>query len=136
MSLDERPVQAAVRDHQVEEPIQKRKIGPEPWGEMDVGLRRRRGAAGVDDDQERRAGPSAAIQDPRPEDALGLGQVVADMQDGVGDVKVPVGARIPVAPERLDERQRGRRRAETCIAIHVRGTETGADEREGVILLK
>jgi hypothetical protein len=82
-------------------------------------------------------GPPAAIQDPRPENALGLGRVVADMQDGVGDVKVPVGAGIPVAPERLDQRQRRRRRAETRIAIHVRGTEAGiADEREGVILLK
>ena len=58
-----------------------------------------------------------------PQNRLRLGDVVAPEHDRVAVIDVPVGPRLAVGAEALLQRRRGGGRAETCVAVHVRGAE-------------
>jgi hypothetical protein len=121
----------------MQDAIEQGDIGPEPWGEVDVGGRGGRRRPWVDDDQFRRLRPGEPVEDPHPEHRLVLGEVAADEEQAVGGVEVGVRARLAVGAERFPEGLRRRCRAQPGVAVELAGADPGmADDREGVVLLE
>jgi hypothetical protein len=119
------------------QPVHQREVRARARRQVDVGLARDRRLARVDAEHPRRIGTAPAVEDPHPQDGLGLGDVVAVERDRVAVVDVGVGAGLPVRAE--GGLQRGRRgcRAQARVAVHVRRADPRlADHRERVVLLQ
>src|SRR5690606_24227924 len=95
------------------------------------------GRARVDAQQRRRIRPGAAVEDPRPQHALRLRDVVAVRGDDVGVVEVGVGARLAVTAEAFLQRLARGRRAQPGVAVQVWGADAATGyRRERVVLLE
>ena len=130
-------VDTAVADEQMQDAIEERDIRADPWRDMNVGLLRSRRCARIDDDQFRRIGTATPIEHAHPQNGVGAGRVVTDMEDAVRLVDVEVTARLPVRSERFLQRGRSGCGAQSRIAVRVRRAETCfCDEPERVVLLE
>ena len=70
-------------------------------------------------------------------DSLREGDVVPDVEDGIGQVEVRVRAGVTVGAERLDQGVRGGGGAEARVAVHVwRADPAVAHDGEGVVLFE
>jgi hypothetical protein len=129
-------VDEVARDEFVDDRVEQREVRPGPQCQMQVGLLGDERPARVDGDQLRRVGSCAAIEDPLPQDGLGLGDVVAEARDElrVGDIRVRAG--LAVAAEALLQRLAGRRRAQPRVAVEMVAADSRADhDRQRVVVL-
>jgi len=124
-------------DDQVEEPVQQGDIGAEARRQMHVRLRGGDRPAWIHHDQAGRVVAAAPVQNARPQHGLGLGHVVADLEDGVRGIEIGERAWRPVRPEGFHERGGGRRRTQPSIPVHVvRADADLGDDGKGVVLLQ
>ena len=130
-------VDPVVGDDLVEQPVHQCDVGPRARGQVHGGGLGHRRGPWVDADDLRRVRPGEPVEDPRPQDHLGLGHVVAVEGDDVGVVDVGVRTRLAVGGEGLLEGGRRRRRAQPGVAVDVAGADaTVGDQAEGVVLLE
>ena len=94
-------------------------------------------SAGVDDHQFWWVWARQAVQNPRPQHGLLGGNIVANVQDGLGGVEVGIGAGLPIGPKRNLQRRRGRGRAQAGVAVHVGCAQARfAQHAQGVVFFQ
>jgi hypothetical protein len=96
-------IDTVVRDELMEERVEKSEVRTVADGEVNIGMARRNGRAGIDDHKPGRVRPREPVEHSHPEDGLGLGHVVPDVKDRVARFDVRVRGRLAVAAEDLLE---------------------------------
>src|SRR5215204_61571 len=123
IGLDVLLVVESVLQDLVQERVEKRDVGTALYGEVDGRPFRNRCGTRIYDDELRRVRSGEPVEDAHPGHRLRLGEVVPELEYGVGVIYVGVRAWLAVGAEGLLERLGRGRRAKAGVAVHVRRTK-------------
>src|SRR6185295_11361745 len=122
---------------EVQETVHHGYVGSKYGREVNIGFPGSWGFSRIDNYQLGRLGPPSSIQNSRPENGLGGSNIVTDMQDRFGRVDICVGSRLAVSSEGFLQGLACGCRAETSVAVHMRGPEPRfPDDRERVVFFE
>ena len=124
---DELLVEAALRDHQVQQPQRECQIRARTRGQVQIGLLRGPRPARVDHDQLSAVLPQLRQVPQRGRHRLGEVRAHQDQAPGAGNV-LQREREPPVEPERPLVRRGGRRHAEPAVVVDLRGPQHHAGE--------
>jgi hypothetical protein len=79
----------------------------------------------IDDDEVRAIIALQTVKNAGPEHCLGKGRIMADMKNGIRQIKVFICSRITIAAKRFHEGHCSRRRAESRVAVHMGRLDAG-----------